>query len=142
MAKQKGRLMLVRIGNGITPTETFSVLCALTSKTMSINTENIDVTSADCTTPGGVMWRETLDGIKSISVSGSGLIKDEAAELRANTVAMASPNVAKFEIVVPTLGTYRGEFSLNLELSGEAAGGVNYSVTLESTGPITFTAEP
>jgi TP901-1 family phage major tail protein len=140
MAKKLGRAFLIRIGDGAS-TETFNVLCALTAKSLSINTETIDVTTPDCTTPGGVMWRETLDGVRAVSVSGNGLIKDEASEKRANAVALASPNVANFQILVPGLGTYQGAFSLNLELGGDATGGVTYSVSLESTGVVTFTAE-
>lgn len=140
MAKQKGRLMLINIGDGETPTEGFAVLCALTTKTLSINTEQVDVTSPDCTTPGGVMWRETFDGVKSISISGSGFVKDEATEKRLNAVAMASPNIANFQIVVPEIGTYAGPFAVNAEFGGDAAGGVTYGLTLESAGVIAFTA--
>lgn len=139
MAKQKGRLMLINIGDGATPTEAFAVLCALTSKTLSINTEQIDVTSPDCIAPGGVMWRETFDGVKAISVSGTGFIKDEASEKRLNTVAMASPNIANFQVIVPELGTYAGAFSVNAEFGGEATGGLTYGLTLESAGVIAFT---
>lgn len=139
MAKPKGRLMLINISDGTTPTEAFAVLCALITKTLSINTEQIDVTSPDCATPGGVMWRETFDGVKSISVSGTGFIKDEASEKRLNTVAMASPNIANFQIVVPEIGTYSGAFSVNAEFGGDATGGATYGLSLESTGAITFT---
>ncbi|HHX89260.1 MAG TPA: phage major tail protein, TP901-1 family, partial [Paracoccus sp.] len=63
MAKQKGRLMLVKIGDGES-SEAFTTLCGLRSKTMTINNSEIDVTTADCTTPGGPLWTEILDGAK------------------------------------------------------------------------------
>jgi TP901-1 family phage major tail protein len=143
MAKQLGRTLLVRIGDGATPTEAFGVLCGLTTKTITINNTEIDVTTADCVTPGGVLWTQVLAGAKRVSVSGEGLFTDETTELRANTVAMSASAVAKFEIVVPAFGTFAGSFFLStLDFGGAQDGGVTYSVALASSGPVTFTAAP
>lgn len=139
MTKQLGREMLVQIedvdGGG-----NFSPLCGLNAKTMSINTNPIDATTADCTTPGGVLWRETLAGLKTFDVSGDGIFEDEAAELRLNTVAMAADNSVNLEIVVPDFGTYAGAFRADLEFSGETEGALTFSCTFASTGAVTFTA--
>lgn len=139
MAKQLGRAMLVRIGDG-QGSEAFSPLCGLNAKTISINTNPIDATTADCTTPAGPLWRETLAGLKSIDVSGDGIFEDEAAELRLNTVAMAGDNSVNLEIVIPDFGTYAGAFRADLELSGETEGALTFSCTFASTGAVTFTA--
>lgn len=140
MAKQKGRSLLVQIGDG-GGTEVFTTLCGLTTKSLTINNEEIDVTTADCTTPGGVMWTEVLDGVKRVSVSGNGFFEDSTQETRANTVAMATPPTANFKIVVPAFGTFAGSFFLSsLEWGGEVAGGVTYAISLASTGAVTFTA--
>lgn len=140
MAKQKGRMFLIRIGDG-GGTEVFANLCGLRSKTLSINNQRIDVTTADCTTPGGILWTETIDGVKNIAVSGNGYFKDEATEARLNTVAMSAAATANFEIIVPDFGTYAGNFSVDtLELGGEQEDGVTYSLSLASNGPVTFTA--
>lgn len=140
MAKQLGRALLVKIGDGET-VEVFSNLCGLNSKTLTINNSSIDVTTPDCTAPEGALWTETLAGLKNVSASGDGFFEDSTAEARANTVAMAADNSANFQIVVPDFGTYAGAFRLStLEFGGETEGGVTYSVSLESTGVITFTA--
>lgn len=140
MAKQLGRAMLVKIGDGA-GSEVFTTLCGLNSKTLTINNEEIDVTTADCTTPGGVMWTEVLNGVKRIAVSGNGLFEDSTQETRANTVAMQADPRANFQIIIPAFGTFEGEFFMNsLEYQGEVSGGVNYSLTLSSSGPVTFTA--
>jgi TP901-1 family phage major tail protein len=140
MAKQKGRSLLVKIGDG-GGTEVFATLCGLTAKSLTINNEEIDVTTPDCTTPGGAMWTEVLDGVKRISVSGNGFFEDSAQELRANTVAMLTPPVANFQLIIPAFGTFAGAFFMSsLEWGGEAAGGVTYAVSLASTGVVTFTA--
>jgi TP901-1 family phage major tail protein len=141
MAKQLGRALLVKIGDAGSPTEAFANLCGLNSKTMTINNSLIDVTTPDCTTPGGALWTESLGGLKSVSISGDGFFEDSASELRMNTVAMAADAKANFTVTVPAFGTYAGSFYLeSLEFGGETEGGVTYSLTLSSTGAVTFTA--
>lgn len=139
MAKQLGRAMVVKIGDGEV-SEVFSNLCGLNAKTISINTASIDATTPDCTTPGGILWRESLAGTKSIDVSGDGIFEDSAAELRLNTVAMAADNSVNLEIVVPDFGTYAGAFRVNYEISGSTEESVTFTGSFESTGAVTFTA--
>ncbi len=140
MAKQLGRALLVKIGDGEV-SETFSNLCGLNSKSLTINNSSIDVTTPDCTTPEGALWTETLAGLKNVSVSGDGFFEDSTAEARMNTVAMQNDNSCNFQVVVPDFGTYAGAFRIaSVEFGGETEGGVTYSLSLESTGTVTFTA--
>lgn len=140
MAKQLGRALLVKIGDGADPV-VYSNLCGLNSKSLTINNSSIDVTTPDCTTPEGALYTETLAGLKNVSVSGDGFFEDSTAEARMNTVAMANDNSTDFEIVVPDFGTYAGTFRIaSVEFGGETEGGVTYSLSLESSGTVTFTA--
>lgn len=140
MAKQKGRLMLVNIGDGA-GSETFAKLCGLRSKTLTINNSEIDVTTADCDSPGGPLWTEVIDGVKRVSVSGNGYFKDETTETRLNTVAMGNSPIANFQIIVPDFGTFAGAFFVqSVEYGGEQEDGVTYSLSLASSGAVTFTA--
>jgi len=140
MAKQLGRQLLVKIGDGEL-TETFTVLCGLTAKTFTINNSEIDVTTADCTNPDQDFWTEVLSGVKRVTVSGNGYFKDEASELRLNTVAMADDARANFEIVVPDFGTFAGSFMVqSIDYGGSQDDGVTYSLSLASSGAVTFTA--
>jgi len=140
MAKQLGRALLVKIGDGASP-EVFSNLCGLNSKAMTINNTSIDVTTPDCSTPGGALWTETLNGLKNVSITGDGFFEDSTSETRMNTVAMAADNSCNFTVTVPAFGTYAGAFRIaSLEFGGETEGGVTYSLSLESTGAVTFTA--
>lgn len=138
MAKQKGRVFLVKIGDGGATTEVFTAFAGLTAKTLAINSERIDATTPDAVNPGGVMWRETLDGVKSISVSGDATLVDDAQEARLVTLAMSAGGVGNFEIVVPSVGTFKGAFSVDVEFGDD--GKVTFSMSLESTGAVTFTA--
>lgn len=138
MAKQLGRALLVKIDDGA---GTLNNLCGLNSKSFTLNNSSIDVTTPDCTTPEGALWTETLAGLKNAAVSGDGFFEDSTTEARMNTVAMSNDNSTNFEIVIPDFGTYAGAFRItSLEFGGETEGGVTYSVALESTGAITFTA--
>jgi TP901-1 family phage major tail protein len=138
MAKQLGRALLVKIDDG---TGTKNNLCGLNSKSLTINNSSIDVTTPDCTTPEGALYTETLAGLKNVSVSGDGFFEDSTAEARMNTVAMAADNSTAFEVVVPDFGTYAGTFRItSVEFGGETEGGVTYSLSLESSGAVTFTA--
>ena len=140
MAKQLGRALLVKIGDG-EASEAFTNLCGLNSKSLTINNSSIDVTTPDCTSPEGALWTQTLAGLKNVSASGDGFFEDSTAEARMNTVAMSADNSVNMQITVPDFGTYAGAFRISsLEFGGETEGGVTYSLSLESNGAVTFTA--
>lgn len=135
MAKQKGRLFLIKIETE-TP-GTYAPFCGLNTKSLSINTERVDVTDPNCLNPSDPIWRDTLSGAKSISFSGDGNLVDEATEADLFALAMTTDAQDNFEIVVPSVGTFQGVFSVNVELSGDGA--TTFSLSGENVGPVTFT---
>ena len=139
MAKQLGRSLLIKIGDGA-GSEAFTTIAGLNSKSITINNSSIDVTTPDATTPGGALWASNLNGLKSVSISGDGIFLDESAqEGRLNTIAIAADPVANFQIVVPDFGTYSGEFRVtSLEFGGETEGASTFSLSLESNGTIAY----
>lgn len=141
MAKQLGRSLLLKIGDGA-ESEAFTAFAGMNSKSLTINNTAIDVTTPDAATPGGALWAQSLNGPKSVGLSGDGIFLDESAqEGRLNTIAMQADPVANFEIVVPDFGTYAGEFRVtSLDFGGDTEGAVTFSASLESNGAVTFTA--
>jgi len=139
MGKQLGRSLLIKIGDGA-GSEAFTAIAGLNSKSITINNSAIDVTTPDATTPGGALWASSLNGLKSMSISGDGIFLDESAqEGRLNTIAMEANPVANFELVVPDFGTYSGEFRVtSLEFGGETEGATTFSLSLESNGTVTY----
>ena len=139
MAKQLGRSLLIKIGDGA-GSEAFTTIAGLNSKSITINNSSIDVTTPDATTPGGTLWASNLNGLKSVSISGDGIFLDESAqEGRLNTIATAADPVANFQIVVPDFGAYSGEFRVtSLEFGGETEGATTFSLSLESNGTIAY----
>jgi TP901-1 family phage major tail protein len=141
MAKKKGRLLLIKIHDGADP-GAYETFCGLTTRALTINNEEFDVTTADCETPGGKMWAEVLDGVSRISVSGNGYTKKDDAEARLATIAMASPPVEGFQVIVPNVGTFTAEmFVQSSEFGGDDTNGATFSLSLASTGAVTFAAE-
>lgn len=139
MAKQLGRAMLVKIGDGA-GSEVFTTLCGLTSKTIAINNSEIDVTTADCDAPGGELWTEVLNGLKRVNISGTGLFKSAADEARLLTIAMSATAIGNFQVIIPELGTFAGAFHVSAsEFGGEQEGALTKGMTLASSGPVTFT---
>ncbi|HEU4550998.1 MAG TPA: phage major tail protein, TP901-1 family, partial [Rhizomicrobium sp.] len=76
MTAQRGRDLLIKIGDGGSP-ESFTSVAGLKATSLAFNAQTVDVTNAD----SAGMWRELLEGgIKSASLSGSGVFKDAASD--------------------------------------------------------------
>src|ERR1700742_196551 len=101
MSAQRGRDLLVKIGDGGSP-ETFTTVAGLRATTLSFNAQTVDVTNADSAN----QWRELLDGggVKSAAISGSGVFKDAASDQALRT-AFFNQSLTDFQIVIPSFGT-------------------------------------
>jgi TP901-1 family phage major tail protein len=134
MAAQKGRSLLMKIGDGASP-EAFTTIGGMRSTSIAINDEMVDVTNKDSGTNRALLAQ---GGIMSMSVSGSGVFTDSASE----TTLQGKMNNAtndNYQFLIPDFGTYTGAFQLtSLEYAGEYNGEVTYSFTFESDGAITF----
>lgn len=138
MTAKKGRAFLIKIGDG-EAIEAFTNFAGMTAKSLKINNERIDVTTPDAVAPEGVLWASSLSGAKSVSLSGDGKLVKDASEARLLALAMQDEAEANFEIVIPNAGTFTGAFSISVELSGD--GSIDFTMSMESTGPVTFAAE-
>lgn len=137
MAAQKGLDVLIKVGDGAA-TEAFTAAAGIRSTNIAFNAETVDVTSLDNTN----RWRELLAGagIKSASVSGSGVFTDAAEDetLRSN---FFDGTIGNFELVIPDFGTIEGAFQITaLEYAGDHNGEATYSMTLDSAGDLSWTA--
>lgn len=136
MAVQSGKDMLVKldmIGDG-----TFQTIAGLRATRISFNAETVDVTSLE--SQGG--WRELLAGagVKSASISGSGVFRDDATDARARQVFFDG-EVPDFQVIIPSFGIVQGLFQLTaIEYAGTHNGEATYEMSLASAGALTFTA--
>lgn len=137
MAAQKGKDLLIKIGDGA-DTESFTAVAGLRSTALAFNAETVDVTDAD----SSGQWRELLAeaGVKSATITGSGVFKDAAADALLRT-AFFDQSLSNWQIVIPDFGTVSGPFKLtSLQYEGPYDGEVKISMSLASGGALSFTA--
>ena len=134
MAAQRGKDLLIRISTA----SGFLAVAGLRARQIAFNAETVDVTNAD----SAGRWRELLAGagVRRAALSGSGVFRDEASDLRLRQVFFDGV-IETFQVVVPAFGTLEGPFQITaLEYRGDHAGEVTFDMSLESAGAIAFTA--
>lgn len=137
MAGQKGRDVLIKIGDGGSP-ETFATVAGIRAKTISLNARTVDGTSGE--SPSA--WRELIAGagVKSASVSGAGVFKDAASDAVLQQAFFAQ-SVKTFQLVIPDFGAIQGPFLIeSLDYTGDHDGEAAFAITLASAGVLSFTA--
>jgi TP901-1 family phage major tail protein len=137
MSGQKGREVLIKIGDGEEP-EGFVTVAGIRAKTISLNARTVDGTSGE--SPSA--WRELIAGagVKSASVSGAGVFKDAASDALIQQAFFAQ-NVKRFQLVIPDFGLIEGPFLIEaLDYSGDHDGEAAFAVTLASAGALSFAA--
>lgn len=136
MAADKGRNFKLKIHSGGSP-GTFTAIAGMQSRSLTINNEQVDITNDD-TAP----QRELLSGAgqKTLSVSASGIFKDDAAINLVEDLANASTdNSEEFQIVFENNDTYQGSFQItSFEYTGDYNGARQYNISMENLGAWTF----
>lgn len=136
MAVQSGKDLLVKID--INGSLQFETIAGLRASRISFNAEAVDVTSLE--SAGG--WRELLSGagVRSASISGSGVFRDANTDERARQIFFDG-EVPNFQVVIPDFGVVQGPFQITaIEYAGSHNGEATYEMTLASAGALTFTA--
>lgn len=138
MAVQSGKDLLVKMD--LTGDGQFETVAGLRATRIAFNAQSIDVTNLG--SAGG--WRELLAGagVKSASVSGSGVFRDAATDARARQVFFDG-EIPRFQVVIPDFGIVEGRFQITaIEYAGAHDGEATYELSLASAGEVTFTALP
>lgn len=136
MVAQNGKDLLVKLD--LTGGGSFTTIAGLRATRISFNAETVDVTSLE--SQGG--WRELLGGagVRSASVSGSGVFVDSNTDDRARQIFFAG-TVEQFQVIIPDFGIVEGPFQItSIEYAGTYNGEATYDLSLASAGALTFTA--
>ena len=136
MAVQSGKDLLIKIDQ--TGDGQFVTIAGLRATRISFNTESVDVTSLE--SQGG--WRELLGGagVRSASVSGSGVFVDANTDDRARQVFFDG-SLEQFQVIIPDFGIVEGPFQItSIDYAGTYNGEATYDLSLASAGVLTFTA--
>ena len=136
MGAQNGKDLLIKVD--MTGGGQFETIAGLRATRISFNAESVDVTSLE--SQGG--WRELLSGagVKSASISGSGVFRDAGTDERARQLFFDG-ETPDFQVVIPDFGTVEGPFQVGgIEYAGTHDGEASYELSLASAGRLTFTA--
>jgi TP901-1 family phage major tail protein len=136
MAAQRGRDLLLKLDAA--GTNSFVTVAGLRASTLSFNAETVDATSQESVGA----WRELLAGagLKSASIRGSGLFRDQASDASVRSVFF-NAQIVNWQIVIPDFGIVQGPFQIaSLEFAGRHDGEVTFELALASAGALTFTA--
>jgi TP901-1 family phage major tail protein len=140
MSQEKGRLLLIQIGDG-GGTEVFANLCGLKTRSFNLSANEVDTTIPDCENPGGPVQKTAEPGITNRTFSGSGKFVSGATQ----AILMGHVNAATVfnaKVIVPGVGTYAGSWMVSdFEFSGEDEGTMEFSATFTAAGALTYTAE-
>ena len=132
MTAQKGAAFLLKIGDGAQP-PAYATVAGLRTTQMSINGDAVVITSKDS---GG--WRDLLSGAgtRSVSVSAAGIFLGSQAETAIRGHALGG-TVADYELSFEDGEKLRGRFLVQrLDYAGDFNGERNYTLQLESSGPV------
>ncbi|MDX5358749.1 MAG: phage major tail protein, TP901-1 family [Rhodobacterales bacterium] len=136
MAVQNGKDLLLKVD--LSDDGQFETVAGLRATRISFNAETVDVTSLEST--GG--WRELLSGagVKSASISGSGVFRDASSDARARQIFFDG-ETPDFQVVIPDFGIVEGPFQItSIEYAGSHNGEATYSLSLASAGVLEFVA--
>ncbi len=136
MAVQNGKDLLIKLdmtGDGV-----FETIAGLRATRISFNAETVDVTSLE--SQGG--WRELLAGagVRTASISGSGVFRDANTDERARQIFFDG-EIPGFQVVIPDFGIVEGPFQISaIEYAGRHDGEATYEMTMASAGALSFVA--
>lgn len=137
MGAQRGKDILLKIGDGQTPPD-FVTVGGLRARTIALNARTVDVTDAD----SAGRWRELLAGAggKACSVAGQGVFRDAASDALVRE-AFFDQSARTWRLIVPDFGVIEGPFLVAaLEYAGDHAGEATFALNLASAGELTFEA--
>ena len=132
MTAQKGSAFLLKIGDGAQP-PAYETVAGLRTTQMSVNGDTVVVTHKES---GG--WRDLLSGAgtRSVSVSAAGIFLGSQAENAVRTHALAG-TIEEYELSFEDGARLHGRFLVQrLDYAGDFNGERNYTLQLESSGPV------
>ena len=136
MTAQNGKDLLIKID--LTGSGSFQTVAGLRATRISFNSEAVDATSLE--SQGG--WRELLSGagVKSASISGSGVFRDQSTDEKTRQVFFDG-EIPDFQVIIPDFGIVEGPFQITaIDYAGTHNGEATYELSLASAGALTFTA--
>lgn len=139
-----GEKLLIQIGDGAT-TEVFAHPCLVnTDRGIQFSSDTSDNLLVDCLNPSDPAWYEREKDGLSATVNGSGKLHTSSIAMFFNWWKGADPKNVRIKVDVTSAkggGYWQGAFHCTeFEVSGTRKEKAETSITLISTGPLTWTA--
>lgn len=134
MATYAGENLVLKVATSAGSTS-YTTIGLMTEHTFTISNENVDITTKDDN-----RWGSSAPyGKREVSVSGSGIVSDNAAFAQIETVVNTSGTNLAYQIAYGNSKTATGSFIVNsLEYSGANNTAQTFSISMVSDGTITF----
>lgn len=139
MTAQKGKDLLIKIlsgdNNGV---KTYRTAMGLRANTIALNAAAVDISDASQTHG----WRELLSGagLKTMSINGEGVFRDDAADEKIRT-SFVNGSAEEWQVHIPNFYDITGKFQItSLEYAGEYDGVLTWRLSLESAGSLSWAA--
>lgn len=132
MPAERGRKIAIQIGDGTSPGN-FTTVGGIRSKSISLNNEAVDITDDD-----SAPWRALLEdaGIRSVSISGSGIWKGGAIIEDLEDAVMDGTH-REARLIFENGDYFQGHFQItSMETGGEHNAERTFSISLESSGEV------
>ena len=136
MSVQQGRDLLIKLD--MTGAGQFETVAGLRATRLAFNAESVDATSME----SAGRWRQLLSGagVRSASISGSGVFRDAETDARVRQVFFDAA-IPAFQVIIPDFGVIEGPFQITgLEYAGTVQGEATFELSLASAGALQFTA--
>lgn len=138
MAAQKGIDMLVYISDDGTSGGTFNLIGGLRATSIQFGSTTINVTSAEHSD----RWQRMLTGgIRSITITGSGVFNDDTAfgDMMDNHMTAATEALAYCRFIIPDFKQVEASFHISeISFEGDHDGEVTFNATFNSAGAPTI----
>jgi predicted secreted protein len=139
----RGTYFVLAVGDGASPTETFTALCGITTRTLNAQANTADQFTRDCADPEDTPVRNLIVTGRQWSLSGEGSLN--RAQLEDLLELHANPQNYRFYYTEPSddeifQGYWGGRGILtNYTITGGDENFATISVQIESDGEWTFT---
>jgi hypothetical protein len=134
---------IILLGDGATPTEAFTAVCALTSKSIDFTGDPAETPVLDCEFPDQPAWMERVVRTKSATVAGEGVLQTDFAEEWWDWFDSGVAKNIRVQRNIPTLdggGHYEGRFILTgyNETGNQDDAKIGVAVEMQSDGAIAW----
>lgn len=144
MSQQNARELVIKRGDGGSPSETFTFVCGMRTRSFQMSNAQIDTTVPSCDDPSQPIVATARPGRQTIQFSGDGLFDSDAVGKAVADDARLQRTTINYQVVVPGYGTFEGPFFVSdFQWNGDMEDPLAFSATFIplSGDDLTFTAE-